>query len=162
MGVLNMQEKRNMCNDERWMKTALDEAHVAFSLGEIPIGAVIVKDDRIIGRGHNRRVLDADPMAHAEIVALRAAASLLGHWRLDGATMYVTLEPCAMCAGALVQARLKQVIFGAHEPKSGAVRSMYQLCDDPRATHQLAVRSGVCEEESRALLHMFFTQRREG
>lgn len=151
-----------MCNDERWMNTALEEAHLAFSLGEVPIGAVVVLDDEIIGRGHNRRVLDADPMAHAEIVALRAAAKTIGHWRMDHATMYVTLEPCPMCAGALVQTRIARLVFGAHEPRSGAVRSMYQLCDDPRTTHQLAVRSGVCEEESRALLQKFFRQRREG
>lgn len=151
-----------MCNDKRWMNAALDEAHLAFSLGEIPIGAVVVLNDEIIGRGHNRRVLDADPMAHAEIVALRAAAQTLGHWRMDDATMYVTLEPCPMCAGTLVQARVARLVFGAHEPRSGAVRSMYQLCDDPRTTHQLAVHSGVCEEESRALLQKFFRQRREG
>lgn len=150
-----------MSIDARWMNAALDEAHVAFSMGEIPIGAVVVLDGVIIGRGHNRRAVDEDPMAHAEIVALRDAAQTLGRWRLDGATMYVTLEPCAMCAGALVQARLASVVFAAHEPKSGAVRSMYQLCDDPRASHRLAVHAGLCEEESRTLLQEFFVQRRE-
>jgi len=150
-----------MCNDERWMKAALDEAYIAFSLGEVPIGAVIVQDDQIIGRGHNRRIVDADPLAHAEVIALRDAAAALGTWRLDDATMYVTLEPCPMCAGALVQSRMSCVVYGAHEPKSGAIRSLYQLCDDPRAAHQLAVRSGVCEEEARALMHTFFAQRRK-
>lgn len=161
MGVLIMKIKRDMCIDERWMNAALDEAHSAFLEGEVPIGAVIVVDDQIVGRGHNRRVIDNDPLAHAEMQALQDAARTLKNWRLDDATMYVTLEPCPMCAGALTQARVKRLVFAAHEPKTGAVRSVYQLCDDPRAPHRLAVRSGVCKEESAALLRKFFERRRK-
>lgn len=157
-----MTVKRNMCIDERWMNAALDEAHVAFAQGDVPVGAVLVVGETIVGRGHNRRVADNDPLAHAEIQALHDAAKNTHSWRLDDATMYVTLEPCPMCAGAMTQARIKRVVFAAHEPKTGAARSVYQLCDDPRAPHRLAVHSGICKEQSAALLRKFFLQRREG
>ncbi len=146
---------------ERWMQEALAQARMAFSRGEIPIGAVVVRDDQVIGRGHNQRIANADPLAHAEVLAIRDAAQRLGSWRLDDATLYVTVEPCAMCAGSLVQARLGCLVFGARESKSGAVRSMYQLCDDPRASHRLRVISGVCEEACAAFMQQFFRERRK-
>ena len=148
-------------NDERWMNAALDEARLAFDLGEIPVGAVVVLDDQIIGRGHNRRAIDDAPLAHAEIIALQNAARALGSWRLDRATLYVTLEPCPMCAGAITQARIQRLVFGAYETKTGAVRSMYQLCDDPRMPHRLAITAGLCEAACSELLTSFFTQRRK-
>lgn len=147
--------------DERWMTAALTEARFALELGEIPVGAVVVLDDRIIGRGHNRRQIDHDPLAHAEMLALKDAALTLGSWRLDKATIYVTLEPCPMCAGAINQARISRLVFGAYEPKTGAVRSKYQLCDDPRSPHKLAISAGICESSASQLLTSFFSQRRK-
>lgn len=147
--------------DERWMISALDEARLALELGEIPVGAVVVLDDRIIGRGHNRRQIDNDPLAHAEMLALKDAALTLGSWRLDGATIYVSLEPCPMCAGAINQSRVSRLVFGAYEQKTGAVRSKYQLCDDPRMPHKLAITAGLCESSASKLLSSFFSQRRK-
>ena len=150
-----------MSDDERWMQTALEEAQKALEHQDVPIGAVVVLNHKIIGKGHNRRVIDDDPLAHAEMLAIRDAAKTLGHWRLDGATIYVTLEPCPMCAGALVQTRLQKVVWAADDPKAGAARSRYQLCDDRRMPHRLEIQYGLCHGASRELLASFFAQRRK-
>lgn len=144
------------------MALALAEARAARAHGDVPIGAVIVHDatGRILGRGHNRREIDHDPTAHAEILALRQAAGALGHWRVLDCTMYVTLEPCAMCAGALVNARLGRVVYGAADPKAGAVTTLFQLCSDPRLNHRVHVTAGVQAEACAALLRTFFQEQR--
>ncbi|MGI6575882.1 MAG: tRNA adenosine(34) deaminase TadA [bacterium] len=139
-----------------FMGEALIEARKAFALGEVPIGAVVVKDDEIIGRGYNRREIDKNPLAHAEILAIGAAAAFLGGWRLLGTTMYVTLEPCAMCAGALVQARVEHLVYGAPDLKGGAVDSLYNIGQDSRLNHQFTVTRGIRIAECRALLQDFF------
>jgi tRNA(adenine34) deaminase len=147
----------------RWsehMRSALDEANAARSGGDVPIGAVAVLDGAVIARAHNEREARADPTAHAELLALRDAAHHVGSWRLDGVTLVVTLEPCPMCAGALVAARVPRVVFGAADPKAGACGSLYNLCVDPRLNHELEVIGGVRADESAALLHAFFTERR--
>lgn len=146
--------------DARWMEHALQEARLAEHHGDVPIGAVVVLDSEVIARGHNRREVDGDPTAHAEILAIRAAASKLGSWRLDGCTLYVTLEPCVMCAGALVLARLPQLVFGADDPKAGAVGALYDVPRDPRLNHRVEVVRGVKAEACGALLHDFFRARR--
>ena len=128
--------------DEHWMSFALEEARAAAAAGDVPVGAVIVIGDRIVGRGRNRREVDRDPTAHAEIVALREAASALGQWRVEG-TLVVTQEPCPMCAGALVNARVARLVFGCPNPKAGAVATLYQIVSDPRLNHRVAVTSGV-------------------
>ncbi len=143
-------------DDERFMREALAEARVAFELGEVPIGAVIVKDGRIIGRGHNLRETRQDPTLHAEMVAIADAARLLGAWRLTGSIMYVTIEPCPMCAGALVMARVSRLVYGAPDPKAGAVDTLMDVVRHPRFNHQITVRSGVLEAESAALMQRFF------
>ncbi|NLY55850.1 MAG: nucleoside deaminase [Firmicutes bacterium] len=140
------------------MQAALTEAERAYELGEIPIGAVITLDGEIVGRGHNLKETQKDPTLHAEIVALRDAASRLGTWRLTGTTIYVTIEPCPMCAGALVQARVKRLVYGADDPKAGAVGSLMDLVRDPRLNHRLEVTRGVLAEESRQILQRFFAQ----
>lgn len=145
---------------ESWMREALSEARVAMHLGEVPVGAIVVCHERVVGRGHNRRRLDQDPLAHAEVVALRQAAETLGSWRLDDATLVVTLEPCVMCAGALVQSRVRQVVYGAPDPKAGAARSLYQVLDDPRMYHRASVVAGVLQDECAALLREFFRSAR--
>jgi tRNA(adenine34) deaminase len=142
------------------MDEALAEARAAQQAGDVPVGAVVVLDDTIVGRGRNRREIDGDPMAHAEVEALRDAAANLGRWRLDDATLYVTLEPCPMCAGALVQARLARLVYGADDPKAGAVRSLFQICEDPRLPHRLKVTAGVRNAECASVLREFFTARR--
>lgn len=147
-------------SDELFMKEALRLAEKAQSLGEVPVGAVVVLDGEIIARGYNRREIDQDPLAHAEILAIREAASQLSAWRLSGCTLYVTLEPCAMCAGALVNARVDRLVYGAQDPKAGAVQSLMHLCTDARLNHRLEVASGVLEEESAGLLKAFFKQLR--
>jgi tRNA(adenine34) deaminase len=147
-------------DDPRWMDAALAEAALAPAHGDVPVGAVVVRDGVELGRGRNRREVDGDPTAHAEVVALRAAAARLGTWRLDGCTLYVTLEPCTMCAGALVQARVERLVFGADDPKAGAVVSLFDAVRDPRLPHTLAVVRGVRAEESSALLREFFSERR--
>jgi len=148
-------------NHERWMREALAEARRALETGDVPIGAVIVKDQEIIGRGHNCKEAWQDPTAHAEMIALREAARTLGSWRLAGTVLYVTLEPCPMCAGALVQARVDAVVFAARDPKAGAVGSVYDLVRSPWLNHRLHVTSGILEQEARALLQRFFQQKRE-
>ena len=146
---------------ERWMEAALDEAGVARDGGEVPVGAVAVLDGRILGRGRNRTVELQDPTAHAEMIALREAASSLGAWRLIGVTLYVTLEPCAMCAGACVLARIERLVYGAADPKAGMSGSLASIPDDPRLNHRVDIVSGVLAEECGDLLREFFRSRRD-
>ncbi|HLJ11042.1 MAG TPA: tRNA adenosine(34) deaminase TadA [Planctomycetaceae bacterium] len=145
---------------ERWMRLALDEARQAFDEGEVPVGAVIVHGERVIATAHNQRELLRDPTAHAEMLAITQAAEALSSWRLLDATLYVTLEPCPMCAGAIVQARLPTVVYGAADPKAGACHTLYQITSDARLNHQAAVIGGVLAEECRAILQEFFAQQR--
>ncbi len=147
--------------DEHWMGIALDEARSAAASGDVPVGAVIVVGDRIVGRGRNRREVDRDPTAHAEIVALRDAAAALGQWRVEG-TLVVTQEPCPMCAGALVNARVIRLVYGCPNPKAGAVATLYQIASDPRLTHRVAVTGGVRAAECTAVLQQFFAELRRG
>lgn len=142
------------------MQQAIAEAEEAAAHDDVPIGAVVVADGRVLARGHNRREVDADPTAHAEILALREAARRRGAWRLDGATLYVTLEPCVMCAGALVLARLDRVVFGADDPKAGAVGALWDIPRDPRLNHTVEVVRGVEEQRCSRLLKDFFAARR--
>jgi tRNA(adenine34) deaminase len=155
-----------------WMREALTLAAEAGARGEIPVGAIVVHhpaaageagggDPHIIGRGFNRRETDADPSAHAEIVAMREAGKFLGHWRLLDCTLYVTLEPCPMCAGAIVQSRLPQLVYGCRDPKAGAVDSLFTLCTDVRLNHRVEVVADLLAEESAALLKAFFAARRK-
>jgi tRNA(adenine34) deaminase len=142
------------------MMEALAEARRAAGIGEVPIGAVVVRDGVVVGRGHNRRETDGDPLAHAEILAIRQAASVAGGWRLVGCTMYVTLEPCAMCAGALVNSRVERLVYGAPDPKAGYCGTLGNVAQDPRLNHRLEVTAGVMEIESAALLRGFFASLR--
>jgi tRNA(adenine34) deaminase len=146
--------------DEEFMRLALDLAAEAGERGEVPVGAVVVHDGRVIGRGANAREATKDPTAHAEVLALRQASAALGSWRLDGTTIFVTLEPCPMCAGALVLARLDRLVFGAPDPKAGACGSLYNLCADPRLNHELQVSRGVLGPESAEILAEWFSARR--
>lgn len=141
---------------ERWMREALVEARLAAAEGEIPVGAVVVFDGAIIGRGHNCKESSADPTAHAEIVAIREAAVNRGAWRLSGATLYCTLEPCTMCAGAMVNARIERLVYAVRDPKTGAAGSVYDIVRSPWLNHRLQVQSGVLEGEVRALMDAFF------
>jgi tRNA(adenine34) deaminase len=150
-----------MSEDDAFMQQALALAREAAALGEVPVGAVAVHDGRVVGTGFNRREVDRSPLAHAELLALDAASKALGAWRLTGVTLYVTLEPCAMCAGALVQGRVTRLVFGAMDPKAGAVGSLYNLAEEPRHNHRLQVTSGVLADESRLLLKGFFERLRE-
>ncbi len=145
---------------DHYLRQALAEARRAFEAGEVPVGAVVVFDDKVIGRGHNQREGLRDPTAHAEILAITAAANHLEDWRLAGCTLYVTKEPCAMCAGALVNARAERLVFGAWDEQAGSAGSLYQLCRDPRFNHQVEVTGGVLEEECRTLLQEFFQRKR--
>ena len=141
-----------------WMGEALAEARRAAELGEVPVGAVVVDGaGEIVARAHNTKETNGDPLGHAEILALRQAAARIGGWRLSGCTLYVTLEPCAMCAGALVQSRVKRLVFAAEDPKAGFCGSLGNLVQDPRLNHRLEVQSGVLREECAALLKEFFT-----
>jgi len=144
------------------MQEAIAEARGALAMDEVPVGCVILHlpTDRIIGRSHNRRETDGDPTAHAEMIALREAATGLGHWRLNECAMAVTLEPCPMCAGAIVNARVARVIYGCDDPKAGAIRTLYQICDDPRLNHRAEITGGVMAEECAKLLSEFFKERR--
>ena len=145
-----------------WMREAIIEARKALAADEVPIGAVVVHvpTGRIVGRGHNRRENDHDPTAHAEIIALREAARETGHWRLLDCVLVVTLEPCAMCAGAAVNARIPRLVYGCADPKAGAVRTLYRLCEDDRLNHRVAVEEGVLAEECAELLRGFFRAQR--
>jgi tRNA(adenine34) deaminase len=142
--------------DEAYMRVALAEAAEAAMLGDVPIGAVVVHDGKIIARGQNRREADRDPTAHAELLALRQAARHLGGWRLAGCTVYATLEPCPMCAGALLQARVDRLVYGAADPKAGAAGSVVDLFQGVRFNHTVQVTPGVCEAECREILQKFF------
>ena len=146
--------------DESFMQLALEEARAAGELGEVPVGAVVVSGGVVVSRAGNRRETIGDPTAHAEVLALREAAAALGSWRLTDAMLYVTLEPCPMCAGALVAARVGGLVFGAPDPKAGAGGSLYNLCADPRLNHELPVRQGVLQQECAELLSGWFARRR--
>ncbi len=148
-------------DDQDLMRLALAAARRAGDSGEIPVGAVVTSGDRVIGMAGNRREADADPTAHAEMLALRQAAAEIGSWRLTGTTLYVTLEPCPMCAGAAVAARMSRVVFGTPDPKAGACGSLYNLGVDPRLNHELEVVPGVREEECAELLRSWFACRRQ-
>jgi len=140
----------------RFMDLALEEARLAAEHGDVPVGAVVIHSGEIIARGHNRREVDQDPTAHAELLALQRAAEALGSWRLSDASLYVTLEPCPMCAGALVNARVDHLIYGCSDPKAGAVRTFYALCEDPRLNHRIQITRGVRAEACAAVLQDFF------
>ncbi|MES2504028.1 MAG: tRNA adenosine(34) deaminase TadA [Myxococcota bacterium] len=142
--------------DLKWMREALELAKQAAEIGEVPIGAVVVLEDRLVGKGMNRREIDANPLAHAEVLAIADAAENLGRWRLSGCTLYVTVEPCPMCAGALVNARVDRLVYGAQDPKAGAVQSLYQITTDARLNHRMQVTGGVLAAESGDLMSGFF------
>ena len=146
--------------DEDFMRLALSQAEIAGQYDEVPVGAIVVMDNRVIGEGRNQTISASDPTAHAEIVALRHAAKTVSNYRLSGSTLYVTLEPCVMCAGAILQARVARVVFGAHDEKAGAVGSIANLLENPLANHQCRVVSGVLGSESAKLLSDFFRRRR--
>ena len=146
--------------DEKYMRLALEEAEAAAAEGEVPIGAVVVYDGRVVARAHNRRETDADPSAHAEFLAMVAAARELGRWRLTGCTVYVTLEPCLMCAGLMVNARVDRCVYGAADPKGGAVGTLFDVSHDERLNHEFEVTSGVLADEAAGLLRAFFRARR--
>jgi tRNA(adenine34) deaminase len=152
--------KKAEAEDERCMGLALEEARRAEAGGEVPVGAVVVLDGRVIGRGHNRVIAESDPTAHAEIVALRDAAKAAANYRLIGAQLFSTVEPCPMCCGAAVNARVARVVYGAADPKAGAARTLYSLLDDARLNHQVAVVAGVRSAECGALLSEFFQKKR--
>lgn len=147
-------------DDERFMQRCLALADEAATLGEVPVGSVVVHGGVVVGEGMNRREVDKDPLAHAELLAMRAAARHLDRWRLTGATLYVTLEPCFMCAGALVNARVDRVVYGALDPKAGATTSLATVCNDARLNHRLVVDGGVLAEACGAVLKRFFAARR--
>jgi tRNA(adenine34) deaminase len=145
---------------EHFMKLALQQAVAAFELDEVPVGAVIVHDGRVIGAAHNRSIQLRDPTAHAEMMAITQAAEAIGDWRLENCTLYATLEPCPMCAGAILQSRIPHVVFGATDPKAGAVRSVFQLLSDQRLNHMSTIVDGVMQEDCGAILTEFFRQKR--
>ncbi len=142
------------------MRLALEEAEAAQREGEVPVGAVVVCENEVVAREHNRNIADRDPTAHAEILALREAARRVGNHRLPQCTLYVTIEPCPMCSGAVVQARLARVVYGCDDPKAGAVRSLYQITDDPRLNHRAEVTRGVLAAECAEKIRIFFHQKR--
>jgi tRNA(adenine34) deaminase len=146
--------------DELWMEEALRAAQRALEAGEVPVGAVVVCEDRIVGRGSNRNIVDSDPTAHAEIVALRAASATVGSHRLVDCELFATIEPCPMCAGALVHARIKRLVYGADDPKAGAVHSVIQVVNHPQLNHRIEVRGGVLAGRCAELLQSFFRDRR--
>lgn len=148
-------------NDEKWMERALAEAKEAEQQGEVPVGAVILRAGELIATGQNRNLRDHDPSAHAEIVALRSAGAALGNHRLEGCEMYVIIEPCAMCAGAIVHARLKRLIYGASDPKAGAVQSVMSVLNNPRLNHQMEITAGVLADQCAETLREFFCTRRQ-
>jgi tRNA(adenine34) deaminase len=146
--------------DELFMEEALREAHRALEAGEVPVGAVVVCGDKIVGRGSNRNLADSDPTAHAEIIALREAGAAIGNHRLEGCELFATIEPCAMCAGALVHARLKRLVYGADDPKAGAIISVMRVLNHPSLNHRMEVRSGVLAGRCAEVLQSFFRSRR--
>jgi tRNA(adenine34) deaminase len=147
-------------DDERWMRIALEEAAVAEALGEVPVGAVIVRGGELVARGHNLTHTDQDPSAHAEMVAIRRAAQATGHWRLLDCTLYVTLEPCAMCSGAIVLARIPRLVYAAPDPKAGMCGSLENLVQYPRLNHRVQLTTGVLAQEAGDVLRAFFRARR--
>lgn len=149
-----------MHDDDGWMGLALEEADRAAAAGEVPVGAVVVMAGRLVGRGHNAPVSRSDPTAHAEILALREAAQQTGNYRLTGATLYATVEPCVMCCGAALHARVGRLVYGAADPKAGAAQSLYRLLDDPRLNHRIEVEAGVRAAECGARLTEFFRSKR--
>ena len=150
-----------MNEDDKYMQEAIDEAKAAGALGEVPVGAVVVVDGAIVGRGGNRRESAMDPTAHAEMIAIREAAEKIGGWRLVGATLYVTQEPCPMCAGAIVNARVERVVFGCDNPKAGAVRTLYRMLEDERLNHRVNVEQSALAKECGELLSGFFGELRK-
>ncbi|MAD52331.1 MAG: tRNA-specific adenosine deaminase [Candidatus Marinimicrobia bacterium] len=153
--IVNQQEH------QRWMAQALLQAHKAFENNEVPIGAIIVKDHQVVGRGYNQKEKLKDPTAHAEILAITAAANTLEDWRLTDCVLYVTKEPCPMCAGAIVMSRLKMVVFGCYDEDKGCCGSLYQLCGDPRLGQKIAVKGGILDNESLELIQDFFRTKRK-
>lgn len=149
-----------MSSDEKWMRVAIEQAEHAYALHEVPVGAVVVRDDSIIGSGYNQPIKANDPSAHAEIVALRDASSNEANYRLPGATLYVTVEPCTMCFGAIVHARIARVVFGAVEPRAGVIQSKLGLAEQPFYNHSVEYKGGVLEEECSGLMRRFFAERR--
>ena len=147
--------------DQRFMKLAIDQASIAADNGDVPVGAVIVFENRVIAKAHNQRQLLNDPTAHAEIIALTQAAEAVGNWRLNGCTIYATLEPCPMCAGALVMARIDRLVFGCEDPKAGACGSLYNIVQDERLNHNMDITSGVLDTECGQVLSDFFKTRRD-
>jgi tRNA(adenine34) deaminase len=147
--------------DVDMMRLAIEQARAAWALEEVPVGAIVYRNDEILAVAHNLRESDSDPTAHAEILALRTAAQKIGEWRLNDCTLVVTLEPCPMCAGAIVNARVGRLVYGAHDPKMGAVESLYKICDDHRLNHRPQVIRGVLAPECRGILRDFFKQRRK-
>lgn len=147
-------------NDDFWMQAALAEARHALEHEDVPVGAVAVRNGEIIGRGHNRREIDNDPTAHAELIAIRQAAQVIGHWRLEEVTLYCTLEPCAMCAGAMVLSRLPTLVYATTDPKAGAGGSVMNIIDDPKLNHRVEVRQGIYQSEAAQLLKDFFAKLR--
>jgi tRNA(adenine34) deaminase len=158
--VSNLTSSRFLPHDERWMRAAIAEAEKALEHDDVPVGAVLVHEGELVGAGHNERELRQDPTAHAEMIAIRAAAARLGSWRLLDTVLYVTLEPCAQCAGAIVLARIPQVIYGTADPKAGAAGSVLDVLDEPRLNHRPEVASGLLADECSDLLVAFFRARR--
>jgi tRNA(adenine34) deaminase len=149
-----------MPSDHEFMREALAEARAAAAAGEVPVGAVLVHEEKILARAGNRTIRDCDATAHAEILVLREAARVLANYRLGGTTLYATVEPCSMCAGAMIQARIARLVYGCDDPKGGAVRSCFEILSHPRLNHEVGVASGILAEESTALLQTFFSTRR--
>lgn len=147
---------KTMTTDEKYMKEAIRQAKKAAAIGEVPIGCIIVYEDKIIGRGYNRRMVDHTVLAHAEILAMKKACKKMGDWRLEGCTMYITLEPCPMCAGAIVQARIPRVVVGSMNPKAGCAGSVMNLLQEPGFNHQVELEKGILEEECSTMLKEFF------
>ena len=155
-----MEDAAEIAQDEHWMRQALDAAREAQARGEVPVGTCIVSDGKLLSVSGNRTRTDCDPTAHAEIVALRDASRIAGNYRLTGVDVYSTIEPCAMCAGALVQARVKRLIYGARDERAGAVESRFRICDTDFLNHRIEIAEGVLENECRALMQEFFKSRR--
>ena len=151
---------RDMDTDARFMQQALEEARASAAAGEVPVGAVLVHDAKILARSGNRTIRDCDPTAHAEMVVLREASRVLGNYRLAGTALYVTVEPCSMCAGAIIQARVPRLVYGCDDPKGGAVRSCFEILTDPRLNHQVEVATGILASDCAAILQSFFAARR--
>jgi tRNA(adenine34) deaminase len=148
-------------DDDGWMELALEQAALAAQAGEVPVGALVIKDGEIIGRGHNRNLLDNDPTAHAEIVALREAAARLGNHRLSGCALFATIEPCSMCAGALIHARIARLVYGAPDIKAGAAGSVLEVLNHPRLNHKMEVTAGVLGDRCSEIIQDFFRRKRE-